>query len=36
MPRKRCKTEEIIQKLREAEFLLSQGAMYRRPAVRSE
>ena len=25
MPRKRFKTEEIIQKLREAEFLLSQG-----------
>ena len=25
MPRKRCKTEEIIQKLREAEVLLSQG-----------
>jgi len=25
MPRKRFKTEEIIQKLREAEVLLSQG-----------
>ena len=25
MPRKQCKTEGIIQKLREAEFLLSQG-----------
>ena len=25
MPRKQCKTEEIIQKLRQAEILLSQG-----------